>query len=625
MGLNYANVLAKAVQAARDAGDMLRRELHRPGGPRGESGHAPVDAEVEAMIRARLSAAYPGWGLVGEELGGQNTSPKDLQRHVWLIDPNDGTWGFVKGHRGSSVSIALMRGPQPVLGVVYAFAFPDDEGDLFAWAEGCGVPQRNGQPLARQSWATKWEPQHTVLLHHGSENVTQAYAGLVAPARIRRQVSIAYRLALAAAGEAELAASLQGPVAWDVAAGHALLRGVGGEVFNSNGEVLQYDEGNWLRSANVFGGSPLLAPAMARLNWANAAATAPAEPGTPLTLCGPRPGHLAADSQVLRRAQGCWLGQLAGDSLGALVEFKSSHEIQNAYPGGLRVLEDGGVWGLLAGQPTDDSELALMLARSLVDKGKYDPEAAAAAYAWWLETKPFDVGTTTRQALSAGAQALHNRRPVAEACRCAANPASQANGALMRIAPLGIFGHRLPVGEVAELARADARLTHPHPVCQDANAVFVVALAQAIATGAPPGEIHAFSCRWARENRCQAAVIQALDEALTTLPTGMDGHQQGWVLLALQNAFYQASHANSVVSGLANTIAQGGDTDTNACIAGALLGALHGRSSIPPQWLDRILCCRPLEGLPRVRKPRPKPFWPVDALLLSERLLAGNG
>jgi hypothetical protein len=65
----------------------------------------------------------------------------------------------------------------------------------------------------------------------------------------------------------------------------------------------------------------------------------------------------------------------------------------------------------------------------------------------------------------------------------------------------------------------------------------------------------------------------------------------------------------------------GGDTDTTAAIAGALLGAVHGRGGIPAQWMDRVLTCRPIHGLQGVKQPRPASYWPVDALALAERLL----
>ena len=70
-------------------------------------------------------------------------------------------------------------------------------------------------------------------------------------------------------------------------------------------------------------------------------------------------------SAVLSRAQGCLLGQLIGDSLGSLVEFQRPERIRRSYPGGVRDMADGGTWNTIAGQPTDDSEMALLLARSL--------------------------------------------------------------------------------------------------------------------------------------------------------------------------------------------------------------------------------------------------------------------
>ena len=70
----------------------------------------------------------------------------------------------------------------------------------------------------------------------------------------------------------------------------------------------------------------------------------------------------------LSRAQGCLLGQFAGDSLGGLVEFQRPESIRQRYPDGVTELADGGTWENVAGQLTDDSEMALMLARCLISK-----------------------------------------------------------------------------------------------------------------------------------------------------------------------------------------------------------------------------------------------------------------
>ena len=75
-----------------------------------------------------------------------------------------------------------------------------------------------------------------------------------------------------------------------------------------------------------------------------------------------------------------------------------------------------------------------------------------------------------------------------------------------------------------------------------------------------------------------------------------DGESQGWVKIALQNAFYELLHAPSLEEGVVATVRRGGDTDTNAAIAGALLGAVHGREAVPAQWRSMVLSCRPLRA-----------------------------
>src|SRR5512137_437813 len=133
----YERELEVAIEAAQAAGALLREELHRPEGPRGHGAKAPADAEAEDLIRALLTAAFPDHGIHAEERTRENRPARDAELHTWLVDPNDGTSGFIKGWRGAAVSIALVRDGELVLGVVYAYAAPDDNGDLLAWAEGC--------------------------------------------------------------------------------------------------------------------------------------------------------------------------------------------------------------------------------------------------------------------------------------------------------------------------------------------------------------------------------------------------------------------------------------------------------------------------------------------------------
>jgi ADP-ribosylglycohydrolase len=270
---------------------------------------------------------------------------------------------------------------------------------------------------------------------------------------------------------------------------------------------------------------------------------------------------------TVARAQGCLTGQLVGDALGSQVEFLTPTEIQRRYPKGVCDLEDGGTGNTVAGQPTDDSEMALALARLLVARGDYDGKLAFAAYQECLASQPFDCGSSIRAALSG--------RP---------NQDSQANGALMRASPLGIFGATQPKHLVAQWALADAALTHPHPVCLDASRIYVTSLSVAI-EGATPREVYDTGLSWCREWDVQAEVVGALREASTSPPADYTT-QQGSVLIALQNAFYQLLHAPTAEEAIIDTVMRGGDTDTNGAIAGALVGAVHGIGSLPSRWVE---------------------------------------
>lgn len=609
---------AIAELAAREAAEILLEECRRQGGPRGPRGHSPTDEEAERAIRERLGAAFPHWGYFGEETGERNGDG----RHVWVVDPNDGTTAMQDGYRGHAISIALLRDRVPVLGVVLAVNAPDDRGDLFSWEEGAGPLTRNGVPIGSFALATELRRDDVVMVSHAADRHPVGNLRCVAPARFYGVPSIAYRLALVAAGEAVAGVSLNAPGAVDYAAGHALVRAQGGVLLNETGEEITYDPRGRSSCTACFGGAPEIAASLARQRWDVA-------PGSGYGDARPDPGYepvrLRAGRQVhdvdrLRRSQGCLLGQVAGDSLGQLVEFKSASQIARRFPdGGPRYLADGGTWDLIAGQPTDDSELALALARTIVHRGGFDLEAVAAAYGRWLESSPFDVGNTTRQALSAADRNAISSGQAASRARAAASHQSQANGALMRISPLGISGCRLEPDRLAAMARDDASLTHPHAICQEASALLTGTIAAAIREGLAGAGAYRFALEFVRDNRSSPEIYDRLERAAQGPPA--EDEPNGWVLVALQHAFHQLARGVPLEEGVVQTVRAGGDTDTNGAICGALLGAVQGRDAVPAQWRRMVLSCRPLSGHPGVHNPRPATFWPADSLVLAEALL----
>ncbi|MBO0703660.1 MAG: ADP-ribosylglycohydrolase family protein, partial [Candidatus Dormibacteraeota bacterium] len=500
----------------------------------------PADDEAEQVIRTRLLAAFPRWGFLGEETG----VTKGDGIHVWVVDPNDGTRAMQRGFRGNAVSIALVRHQVPVLGVVLAVTAPGDEGDLFEWAEGCGPLRRNGEPVPARSWPSSWSSHDVVAVSHEADHRPTGNARAVAPARFLPIPGIAYRLALVAAGEITAAVSVNNPAGVDYAAGHALLRAPDGAFVGVDGKPIHYEpSGNSSCGGRCFGGPPDLLPTLVKTDWDPVRrgdfGDSPPDPGCePARLA---PGHRIAHSEVLARAQGCLLGQLAGDALGSLVEFQRPERIARRYPdGGPRELADGGTWSTIAGQPTDDSELALALARTLLREGP-DPDAIASSYGRWYRSHPFDCGHTTRQALRAIGRHNATGSPSDQAAT-AASRSSQANGSLMRISPLGIWGWKTDPDRLAELARRDSALTHPHEHCREAAALFTVTLAAAIRDGLDPASTYAFAEGWAREGGVPGPVVDRLEQARTRPPSPRD--PAGWVLVALQHAFHALATAD---------------------------------------------------------------------------------
>ena len=244
----------------------------------------------------------------------------------------------------------------------------------------------------------------------------------------------------------------------------------------------------------------------------------------------------------------------------------------------------------------------------MIKCGDYDQDAARDAYIAWFKSGPFNCGNTIAQAL-----------------RGRTNPESQANGAMMRVSPLGIWCVRY-VGEergfqtIARLAAEDAKITHHNKICVDANILYVAAIAEAIKTPKEPRVIYGKIQKWAEQINVPSALREVIENAQSS-PPAVYTRQMGWVLIAFQNALYQLLHAPNFTEAVVDTVMRGGDTDTNAAICGALLGAVYGVDEIPAQWKNSVLACRPLAGNDGVKTPRPEWLWPVDALELSEKLL----
>jgi ADP-ribosylglycohydrolase len=274
----------------------------------------------------------------------------------------------------------------------------------------------------------------------------------------------------------------------------------------------------------------------------------------------------------------------------------------------------------LCAQITDDTELAIaqadgLLAGSAAD-GALDLDALAGAYRRWIDSNPFDIGNATHSAFAGDDGASSGATTAARAAE--ANAGSKANGAMMRSTPLGVWAHRLPASAAGAAGAADASLSHPNPSTAGANGAYVLSVAHLVAH---PGDSEG---ALAAAEAFLASGGEAYAEAAAWLALAREGElvpyhpQAGFVKIAFVHAFRHLRCRTPFAAALRETLAGGGDTDTNAAIVCGLLGALHGVGGI-----DAALW-QPVLGGDTALGAHARPAWLSPARLpgLAEALLA---
>lgn len=280
-------------------------------------------------------------------------------------------------------------------------------------------------------------------------------------------------------------------------------------------------------------------------------------------------------------AYGAFLGLLCGDAAGAPLEFYRGTIDENVVDAAMR-MPGGGRLGVGKGQITDDSELAMSLAHTLYDKQPYDGfplEEVARAYVLWFHSRPFDIGSTCARAFSVqpGRNGLYADKMLQVAT---GSYASEANGALMRVAPIALWTWNEPKEVIAHCARMDAVLSHPNIVCQECNVVVCLAIAYLI----KHPQDGAGAIKYIEDyinNYCPSdKVKQWFNESVSVDDLVCTSHI-GHVRWAFTLAMHFLRTGASFETAIKTTLLKGGDTDTNAAIVGAVMGALHGARKIP--------------------------------------------
>ncbi len=289
------------------------------------------------------------------------------------------------------------------------------------------------------------------------------------------------------------------------------------------------------------------------------------------------------------RALGSVVGALIGDAAGGIFEFMGRPPTPQEAQAALD-LPGGGVFDLAPGQFTDDGEMTMALLGALAKgKGAYSQELAAQAYCEWEQSNPFDIGLATRAALRVPKAAMTNPKALAKlVCSQALehNSTSKANGCMMRATPLGIAATGCNIEETIDMVTSDVVLTHPNKDCIDSTVAYVLALRHLIKhDGDNEGAIKIANTYLLNNNHF---VLGWLNQAIE----GNIGHVTkhiGFVKHGFTLAFHFLVHQFSFKEAIIQTLLMSGDTDTNACIVGGMIGAQTGSKSLPRNSLEKLL------------------------------------
>jgi ADP-ribosyl-[dinitrogen reductase] hydrolase len=286
------------------------------------------------------------------------------------------------------------------------------------------------------------------------------------------------------------------------------------------------------------------------------------------------------------RAVGSVLGLALGDALGAPFEFQRAHRIPSPLPA-----FELPWMGLPPGTTTDDTAMARNLIRSLIaTEGRLDTADVLRRHIAWLATDPPDVGNLTRQVLSrAGEDPSGAAREYVEQ---RGPEVSAGNGSVMYCAPLGVAYANRP-DELLDAAPALSAITHWDERCRTACLAVSLAVASLVRGEDPWGAV--VRAVGTVSERAGVEELELLVDA-AGLARPIDGPDQGFVFYATGVALRTAAASSPFEEGLRAVVALGGDTDTNAAVTGALLGALHGRQGLPAAWLDALVDRERLEA-----------------------------
>ncbi len=273
---------------------------------------------------------------------------------------------------------------------------------------------------------------------------------------------------------------------------------------------------------------------------------------------------------------GALIGSAIGDALGAPLEGNSMEEVNSVY---------GEDWKMISGRYTDDTEMMIGVAESLIENKGFNGADMAAKFIQNYHARR-GYGPGTKEAL----RRIREGESWEEASgKLFGGKGSYGNGAAMRVAPVGIFYYD-NADKLREIAYKSSHVTHSHELGKEGAALQAFSIALAVQGTEKEAMLHDLKefvknvIYKEKLRKIEALLAKEADKKaiISELGNGEEAFN------SVPTAIYSFLRFDSFKDAVVYAISLGGDADTIGAMTGAISGAYYGEGAIPEEWEEKL-------------------------------------
>ena len=292
------------------------------------------------------------------------------------------------------------------------------------------------------------------------------------------------------------------------------------------------------------------------------------------------------NESVKDKVKGVIYGQAIGDALGLGTEGMTDEDIAWKYPNGIShysdIFQDRHRKRWKIGDWTDDTDMMLCIANAVIKDKGVNLTSIARNFKEWADGEPMGIGETTYKVLSFG-DYVEKPFDASKMLWEMSHQQSAANGGVMRTSIVGLFPKA-----VEECAVNICRLTHYDPRCVGSCAIVSLLIHSLVYEEEKLSYHKIVDIAQRYDSRIREYIDLSLNTDIRALEL-QDWDSVGYTLKTLAAGLWAYWNAPSFEGGLLSVVRAGGDADTNAAVACAILGAKFGFNTIPQEYVDGLI------------------------------------